>query len=128
MWAALIYAVLGTVLTHVIGWQLVPLNFQQQRYEADFRFNLVRTRENAEQIAALRGEAAERERHDSRFGRVVDNWLAVMQRQKKLLFFTAELFASRRDLPLHYGRAGLFCRRDAARRSDADRVRVQQRE
>ncbi len=88
VWAALIYAILGSVITHVIGWQLVPLNFQQQRYEADFRFNLVRTRENAEQIAALRGEAAERERHDSRFGRVVDNWLAVMQRQKKLLFFT----------------------------------------
>ena len=88
MWAALIYAVVGSVITHVIGWQLVPLNFQQQRYEADFRFNLVRTRENAEQIAALNGEAAERERHTSRFGLVVGNWLAVMQRQKKLLFFT----------------------------------------
>ena len=88
VWAALIYAVAGTVITHLIGWPLVPLNFQQQRYEADFRFNLVRTRENAEQIAALGGEAAERERHTSRFGLVVDNWLAVMQRQKKLLFFT----------------------------------------
>ena len=88
VWAALIYAIAGTVITHLIGWPLVPLNFQQQRYEADFRFNLVRTRENAEQIAALGGEAAERERHTSRFGLVVDNWLAVMQRQKKLLFFT----------------------------------------
>ena len=48
----------------------------------------MRTRENAEQIAALSGEAAERERHLSRFGLVVGNWLAVMQRQKKLLFFT----------------------------------------
>jgi vitamin B12/bleomycin/antimicrobial peptide transport system ATP-binding/permease protein len=88
VWAALIYAVAGTVLTHLIGWRLIPLSFQQQRFEADFRFNLVRTRENAEQIAALGGEAAERERHLSRFGLVVANWLALMRRQKKLTFFT----------------------------------------
>jgi len=63
VWAALIYAVIGTSLTHLLGWPLVPLNFRQQRFEADFRFNLVRTRENSEQVAALHGEAAERERH-----------------------------------------------------------------
>jgi putative ATP-binding cassette transporter len=88
VWAALIYAVLGTVLTHLIGWRLVPLNFQRQRVEADFRFNLVRTRENAEQIAALRGEAAEREGHLNRFGAVVTNWIDLMKRQKQLNFFT----------------------------------------
>ncbi len=88
VWAALIYAVIGTWLTHLIGWPLIPLNFQQQRFEADFRFNLVRSRENSEQIASLRGEAAERERHLSRFGLVVANWIAIMQRQKKLTFFT----------------------------------------
>jgi len=88
VWAALIYAVIGTVLTHLIGWRLIPLNFQQQRFEADFRFNLVRTRENSEQIAALAGEAAERQRHLGRFGLVVANWLAIMQRQKQLTFFT----------------------------------------
>ena len=88
VWAALIYAVIGTVLTHLIGWRLIPLNFQQQHFEADFRFNLVRSRENSEQIAALGGEAAERERHLYRFGFVVANWLALMQRQKQLTFFT----------------------------------------
>ena len=88
VWAALIYAVIGTVLTHLIGWPLIPLNFQQQRFEADFRFNLVRTRENSEQIAALHGEAAERERHLTRFGLIVSNWIAIMQRQKQLTFFT----------------------------------------
>jgi putative ATP-binding cassette transporter len=89
VWAALIYAVIGTALTHLIGWRLIPLNFRQQRFEADFRFNLVRTRENAEQIAALGGEAAERERHLERFGPVISNWLAIMQRTKQLTFFTA---------------------------------------
>jgi putative ATP-binding cassette transporter len=88
VWAALIYAVVGTALTHLVGWRLVPLNFQRQRVEADFRFNLVRTRENAEQIAALRGEAAEREGHLHRFGAVVTNWIALMKRQKQLNFFT----------------------------------------
>ena len=89
VWGALIYAVFGTVLTHLIGWPLVGLNFQQQRYEADFRFNLVRARENAEQIALLHGEPAERTRLLSRFARVVENWLGIMQRTKKLTAFTA---------------------------------------
>jgi vitamin B12/bleomycin/antimicrobial peptide transport system ATP-binding/permease protein len=88
VWAALIYAVIGTWLTHLIGRPLIPLNFQQQRFEADFRFNLVRSRENAEQIASLRGEPAERERLVDRFSLVVTNWIAIMQRQKKLTFFT----------------------------------------
>jgi putative ATP-binding cassette transporter len=89
VWGALIYALLGTVLTHLIGWPLVELNFQQQRYEADFRFNLVRARENAEQIALLHGEPVERTRLLSRFGLVVQNWLSIMQRNKKLTAFTA---------------------------------------
>jgi putative ATP-binding cassette transporter len=56
VWAALLYAIVGTTLTHLVGWPLVGLNFRQQRFEADFRFNLVRVRENSEQIALLRGE------------------------------------------------------------------------
>ena len=89
VWGALIYSILGTVLTHLIGWPLVGIDFRQQQYEADFRFNLVRVRENSEQIALLRGDAAERERLLVRFGRVVENWLAIMSRTKKLTAFTA---------------------------------------
>ena len=89
LWAAFVYAVFGTALTHLIGRPLVALNFQQQRYEADFRFNLVRVRENSEQIALLEGDEAERERLLMRFGNVVANWYALMTRQKKLTFFTA---------------------------------------
>jgi vitamin B12/bleomycin/antimicrobial peptide transport system ATP-binding/permease protein len=86
VWAALIYAAIGTVLTHLIGWRLIPLNFQQQRFEADFRFNLVRTRENSEQIAALGGDVAERDGHLGRFQPVIVNWLAIMQRTKLVNF------------------------------------------
>ncbi|HEY0331742.1 MAG TPA: ABC transporter ATP-binding protein/permease [Rhodopseudomonas sp.] len=89
VWGALIYAIVGTWLTHLIGWPLVGLNFQQQRFEADFRFNLVRARENSEQIALLRGEPAERERLAARFARVVENWLGIMTRTKRLTAFTA---------------------------------------
>ncbi len=89
LWAALIYACIGTTFTHLIGRALIALNFQQQRYEADFRFSLVRVRENSEQIALLDGERAERDRLLMRFGNVVANWLAIMARQKKLTFFTA---------------------------------------
>ena len=89
VWGALIYAIFGTALTQWIGSPLVNLDFQQQRYEADFRFNLVRVRENSEQIALLQGESAERQRLSERFGRVVDNWYAIMQRTKRVTAFTS---------------------------------------
>jgi putative ATP-binding cassette transporter len=88
-WVALIYAFVGTILTHLIGRPLIRLNFMQQRYEADFRFNLVRVRENSEQIALLEGEAAERDRLIDRFSSIMSNWIAIMLRQKKLTFLTA---------------------------------------
>jgi putative ATP-binding cassette transporter len=87
-WIALIYAIFGTALTHWIGAPLVNLNFEQQRYEADFRFNLVRVRENSEQIALLKGEGAERGRLLDRFGFVIGNWYAIMGRTKRLSAFT----------------------------------------
>ena len=89
VWAALLYAVVGTTLTHLVGWPLISLNFRQQRFEADFRFNLVRVRENSEQIALLGGETAERERLIDRFGHVVANFLLIMGRTKRLTFLTA---------------------------------------
>jgi vitamin B12/bleomycin/antimicrobial peptide transport system ATP-binding/permease protein len=89
VWCALLYAVFGTVLAHLIGRPLIELNFLQQRYEADFRFNLVRVRENSEQIALLGGERAEDDRLLARFARVVANWRAIMTRRKQLTFFTA---------------------------------------
>jgi putative ATP-binding cassette transporter len=73
----------------VIGRALVGLNFNQQRFEADFRFALVRLRENSEQIALLGGEPAERVVLGRRFANVIANWYGIMKRQKRLTFFTA---------------------------------------
>ena len=127
VWAALIYSILGTALTHWIGRALIGLNFMQQRYEADFRFNLVRVRENSEQIALLDGEPAERQRLLDRFGRVIGNWMLIMSRTKRLTFFTAGLLADLDRVSLCRGQPGLFRRHDPARRADADRIRLRQR-
>jgi putative ATP-binding cassette transporter len=88
VWVALIYAAVGTAATHWIGRPLINLNFQQQRYEADFRFNLVRVRENSEQIALLKGESAEDARLQQRFSFVINNWWAIMARLKRLTLLT----------------------------------------
>jgi putative ATP-binding cassette transporter len=88
VFAALIYAVIGTVLTRWIGQPLVRLNFDQQRYEADFRFSMVRLRENAENVAFYGGEARELDTFQTRFARVVMNWWGIIRRRKRLSWFT----------------------------------------
>ena len=89
VWAALLYAGVGTWLTIKIGRPLVPLNFFQQRFEADFRFSLVRLRENAESIALYRGEAIELGLFRERFRSVFENFWQIMKRQKRLAWFTS---------------------------------------
>jgi putative ATP-binding cassette transporter len=88
VFAALIYAVGGTVLTRWIGLPLVRLNFDQQRYEADFRFSLVRLRENAENVAFYGGEGRELDNFNSRFANIIANWWGIITRRKKLGWFT----------------------------------------
>jgi putative ATP-binding cassette transporter len=92
VWGALAYAVIGTCLTHWIGKPLIRLNFEQQRYEADFRFSLARLREYGEQVALLRGEQAETDQLNRRFGFVIGNFLAIVSRTKKLTALTATYF------------------------------------
>jgi len=89
VWAALLYALLGSWLTHRVGRPLARLNFLQQRYEADFRFGLVRLRESAEGVALYRGEADEAHRLSERFSDVWRNWWEIMRRRKKLGSLTA---------------------------------------
>ncbi|MGE0419386.1 MAG: ABC transporter ATP-binding protein/permease [Acetobacteraceae bacterium] len=87
-WVALIYAVAGTVCTHLVGRPLAALNFRQQKVEADFRYALVRLRENAEGVALLRGEPVERATLSHRFSALIGNWWAIMTRTKLLNMVT----------------------------------------
>jgi len=88
VWAAVVYCVLGSVISHCIGRPLMGLNFEQQKREADFRHHLIRVREYSESIALDRGEAVENQRLGARFGKVLANTLALMKAQKKLTWFT----------------------------------------
>ena len=88
LWLALIYAGLGTWLTHLVGRKLVGLQFQQQRLEADFRYGLVRVRDNTEAIALSGGEAEERRTLSTRFAEVASNWMRLARRELRLDGFT----------------------------------------
>lgn len=89
VWAALIYAVIGTAVAHLIGRRLIQLNFREQRFEADFRFALVRVRENGEAIAVQKGEPTEVRGLLGRFRSVIGNAIDQMNVQKWLTGFTA---------------------------------------
>ena len=84
VWVALIYSAIGTWLTHLVGRALVPLRFRQQRVEADFRYALVRLRENMEGVALYNGEPEENANLGHRFTQVIGNWWAIMRRTKLL--------------------------------------------
>lgn len=84
VWFALGYAVVGSGLVWRVGKPLVPQNFARQRFEADFRFGLIRIRENAEAVALYRGEAEEKAQLDGRFERIRANWWDIMITTKRL--------------------------------------------
>src|SRR5215813_5100260 len=89
VWVAILYATLGTLVTDWLGRPLVRLNYDRQRYEADFRFSLVRFRENTEGVALYRGEADEFRGFRALFEAVVRNWWGIMVRQKRMTYFTS---------------------------------------
>ncbi|MDP3709001.1 MAG: ABC transporter ATP-binding protein/permease [Polaromonas sp.] len=88
VWMAVLYCVVGSIITHYIGRPQIKLNFQQQRVEADFRHHMVRVREYSESIALDKGEAVERSHLDTRFAAVLANYLKLIKKQKNLVWFT----------------------------------------
>ncbi len=88
VWVVLGYSVIGTVLTALIGRRLVRLNFNQLRYEADFRYSLVHVRDNTESIAFYQGEASEKASIAGRFRDVLRNFGLLIGWQRNLSFFT----------------------------------------
>jgi putative ATP-binding cassette transporter len=89
MWAAVAYALVGSVATYLIGRPLVQVNFQLERYNADFRYRMVRIRENAESIALYRGEHDEERRLRSAFARIFETWWSLMTYTKRLSWLTS---------------------------------------
>jgi putative ATP-binding cassette transporter len=89
VWMALLYALSGSLLGHWIGRSMASLNFQQQRFEADFRHHLMRVREYSEAIALDRGAGVERASLQTRFAQVIDNFLRLLRVQKRYTWFSS---------------------------------------
>ena len=88
VWGCIVYALAGSLITHWVGRPLIHLNFMQQRYEADFRFDLIRVRENSEQVALYQGEPSEHKHLLGRFDSVMDNFWRLIKANKRLGWFT----------------------------------------
>lgn len=87
LWVVLFYSIAGTWINHQIGKPLIAFDREQQQYEADYRFALVRLRENAEEIAASRGEEQEQQHLNRSFSKIATNWFHIIHRVKRLGYF-----------------------------------------
>ena len=114
VWVALGYSVVVSILVHLIGRPLISLNFFRQRLEADFRFALVRLRENAEGVALYKGETDESRILSGRFGSIVANFRRIMSRNRLVNAFTyavsavAGVFPYFAAAPLYFSKAISF--------------------
>jgi putative ATP-binding cassette transporter len=100
LWVALAYAALSTWVTHLVGRRLVPINFDRLRFEADFRYGLVRFRDNVESVALSRGEPLERLGSLLRFRHVIRNWRDLIRAQRNLTLLTTGIGQSNNLVPL----------------------------
>lgn len=89
VWVTILYSVVGTYLAHMVGRKLITLNYDQQRYEADFRFSMVRVRENSESIAFYGGEEPEKQNFQERFQMVIHNFWGLMKATKLYNFYAS---------------------------------------
>lgn len=114
VYVALVYTLASSLITHLIGRSLKRLNYKKQQVEADYRANLLITRENAEAVALMNGTGAEKSRFRASFGEVVRNWRVIMNAEFRLECFSASylkitnlipIFAC---LPLYFARAMTF--------------------
>ena len=108
LWVALAYAALSTWLTHRVGRPLVGLNFDRLRYEADFRFALMRFRDNVETVTLSRGEQLERQGASERFRSVMLNWWDLILAQRRLTMFTGIVGQANGIVPLLMAAPGFF--------------------
>jgi len=108
MWVAIVYALVTSWLTHRVGRRLVPIQFDRERFEADFRFALVHFRENVELVALSRGEDGEQRTAISRFHNVIRNWMQLIGAQRDLMLLTTGIGQANSLVPLLIAAPGYF--------------------
>ena len=114
VFAALLYAGIGSVLTYFVGRPIVAANLRQNATEADYRFALVRVRENSEAVALIRGEADEKKVLTGYFGDVLASTIGLMRTQRRLMWLTSFYASGRHGLSDPGREPALFRRRDHA--------------
>ncbi|WWG68412.1 SbmA/BacA-like family transporter [Pseudomonas poae] len=100
VWVALVYALAGTGFAFWLGRALPHLNFMQQRREADFRFSLMRLRENADSVAQYRGEAVENQRFKQRLEAALQNFWVLVKKQKLIMGYSTFYLRSATVIPM----------------------------
>jgi len=100
VWIAIVYALAGTGLAFWLGRALPRLNFLQQRREADFRFSLMRLRENADSVALYKGEAVENARFNQRLEAALENFWALVKKQKLIMGYSTFYLRSATVIPM----------------------------
>jgi putative ATP-binding cassette transporter len=111
MWVAIIYALTATWLTNRVGRSLVSINFNRLRFEADFRYGLVRFRDHVEAVAVSRGDAVERQGALARFRNIVANWWALITAQRNLTLLTSGIGQANGVVPLLVAAPAFFAGR-----------------
>ena len=111
LWAAIIYSIISTYLTFIIGRPIINLSFWQQRFEAYFRYNLVRIRENCEAIAMYHGEKKEHATLREKFNQVVGNFISLARRQRRLDMLTGFIDYINSFIPTIMALPGYFAKR-----------------
>ena len=126
LYVALLYTLICSLITHLIGRRLRGLNFAKQRAEADYRSDLLLVRENAEAVAFMRGEDAERGRFRASFGEIMRNWRSIMNTEFRLECFSASYLKITNLIPI-FACLPLYLARDELWRHDAGALGVLQR-
>jgi vitamin B12/bleomycin/antimicrobial peptide transport system ATP-binding/permease protein len=111
MWVAIFYAIISMYLTHRVGRTLVGINFDRLRFEADFRYNLVRFRDHIEAVALARGQAVERRCAMARFHEVISNWWELITKQRNLTLLTSGIGQANGIVPLLVAAPAFFAGR-----------------
>lgn len=111
LWFAILYSVVTTFITFKLGRPLINLSFMQQRFEAFFRFNLMRIRENSEQIALYHAEPFEKQSLQTRFNDVINNFIAIAKRVRLLSLFTTLITSIAQFIPTLLALPGYFARK-----------------
>ena len=111
MWVAILYSIVSMYLTHKVGKALVGINFDRLRFEADFRYGLVRFRDHTEAVALARGQAVERRIAMSRFHAVITNWWDLITKQRNLTMLTGGIGQANGIVPLLVAAPAFFAGR-----------------